>query len=91
VFERGFSQVEANLGELREILAGEACETAKSKFIRVGKNHTDHIIFTCKININEPIGCLDHYKTFLLRDPETNFSIGIGKVLKLKPSQRDPA
>jgi hypothetical protein len=72
VFEKGFSQLEANFGELREILAGEASEQSQSKFIRVGKNHTDHIIFTCKININEPIGCLDHFKTFLLRDLETN-------------------
>jgi translation elongation factor EF-1alpha len=85
VLERGFSRSEATLGELREVIEGEASKTSKPTFICIGKKQTDNIIITSIVNIAVPICCLGHDSTFLLRDTETNLTIGIGKVLKLKP------
>lgn len=62
----------------------------KPKFITIGKDLTDHIIFTCKIFIKSPLCCLGYDSTFLLRDPEANLTLGIGKVLKQRPCERDP-
>jgi len=91
IFERGFSQSEATIDDLRDVHAVGQSELSRPKYILIGKTHTDVNEFTCKFNFAEPISCLSHDCTFLLRDQETNSTVGVGKVTKLKPYQLDPA
>lgn len=91
ILERGFSRSEATIDDLRDVLASEESEPSKPKYILIGKTHTGVNEFTCKFIFSEPISCLSHGCTFLLRDQETNSSVGVGKVTKLKPYKLDPA
>ena len=64
-------------------------ETSRPNYISIGKDNTD-LLLTSRVKIAKPLCCLGHDSAFLIRDMETNTILGLGKVLKHKPSERDP-